>query len=216
MPDAPVTPPADPTTPPVAPTPPVEPPAAPDPTDSPWSDPKVAEAEIKKLRAEAGKARTDAKTKAADEARNELTQTLAKALGIVKDEPLDPAQLTQELTTAQSTARQAQVELAVYRNAAQVGGDPAALLDSAGFLKSLADIDPSDAAAVSAAVTAAVAANPRLGAVLDPKVPAPNPAQGAGGSGAPALDDQIAAATKAGNHALAIALKRQKAYAAKT
>ena len=209
---------APPTTPETPPPTAVQPPAAPEAPkvpESPWDDPVAAKAEIERLRKENGAERVNAKKQAADDARAELTQSLAKALGIVKDEPLDPAQLTQELTAAQSTARQAQVDLAVYRNAATAGADPSALLDSSSFLKSLADIDPNDAAAVQVAITAAVTANPRLGAETEPRTPAPNPAQGAAGGGAPGLDDQIAAATKAGNHALAIALKRQQAYAVK-
>ncbi len=43
--------------------------------------------------------------------------------------------------------------------------------------------------------------------------PAPNPAQGTSGAGAPGYADRIAEASKAGNHALAIALK-QEAYEA--
>lgn len=43
-----------------------------------------------------------------------------------------------------------------------------------------------------------------------------NPDGGPRNGGAKSIDDQIAEATKAGNHALAISLKRQKAYASTT
>lgn len=176
----------------------------------PWDDPKAAEAEIKRLRTENGAARTNAKQTAADEARNELAQSIGKALGLVKDEPLDPAKLTEELTTSQADAKQARVELAVFRNAGTVG-DPLALLDSTTFLKSVANIDPNDSDAITAAIASAVEANPRLGAApTDPRTPAPNPAQGAGGGGAPSLDAQIAAAQTAGDTRLAIHLQNQK------
>ena len=181
-------PPAAAATPPV-PTPPTEPPKAtePAPKANPWEDPEAAKAEIERLRKENGAARTNAKAQAADEARTELANTIGKALGLVKDEPIDPAKLTESLTTAQADARRAQVELAVFRSASTAAGDPAALLDSSSFLASLASIDPADTAAVTAAITAAVAANPRLGAAPgDPKPPAPNPAQGAGAGGAAA------------------------------
>lgn len=185
---------------------------------NPWDDPKVAQAEIEKLRKENGAARTTAKAQAADEARNELAQSIGKVLGIVKDDaPVDPVKLTEQLTAQTTAARQAQVELAVFRNADAAKGDPLALLDSRNFLAKLKDIDPADSAAVVAAMTAAIAETPRLGSAPGTRLPAPNPALGAGASGAaPDIDSQIAEATKAGNYALAIALKRQRAYAQTT
>lgn len=214
-PTAPTTePPAAATTPPV-PTPPVTP-AAPEAVASPWADPAAAEAEIKRLRAENGAARTNAKAQAAEEARKELAASIGKLLDPEATEPTDPAALAEQVTTSQAEAKQARVELAVFRNAASAGGDPAALLDSSSFLKSLDAIDPSDSAAITAAIQSAVAANARLGAAPgDPVTPAPNPAQGAGAGGAPGLDAQIADATKAGNIQLAIALKQQRAALAK-
>ena len=75
-----------------------------------------------------------AKAQAAEDAKKELAQTIGKALGLVEDEQIDPAKLTESLTTAQSDAKHARVELAVFRNAGTAGGDPAALLDSSSFL----------------------------------------------------------------------------------
>jgi len=193
-------------------TPPVEPKA------NVWEDPEAAKAEIERLRRENGAARTTAKQQAADEARTELAQTIGKALGIVKDDaPVDPAALVEQATSSQADAKQARVELAVFRNAGAAGGDPLALLDSASFLAKASSLDPTDTAAITAAITEAVTANPRLGAAAGSRVPAPNPAQGTSGGGPVAtdIDAQIAAATQAGNHALAISLKRQKAYANK-
>lgn len=210
---SPVEPTATPTEPPAAastpvPTPPPVPPVAPEPAANPWSDPVAAEAEIKRLRTENGAARTNAKAQAAEEARSELAQTIGKALGLVQDEPIDPAKLTESLTTAQTEAKQARVELAVFRNATAAGGDPAALLDSTSFLKSLAAVDPSDSAAVTAAIQSAVAANMRLGAATEPRIPAPNPAQGSSASGTPpGLETQITQLEQAGNHKAAAALK---------
>ena len=193
-------------------------PKAPEPVAAanPWENPDAAKAEIERLRKENGSERVNAKAQAAEDARKELAQTIGKALGLVEDEPIDPAKLTESLTTAQTEAKQARVELAVFRAAPAANGDPAALLDSTSFLKSLESVDPSDTAAVQAAITAAVTANPRLGAATEPKVPAPNPAQGAGASGALGLDAQIDAAQKAGDIQLAIALKQQRAAALTT
>lgn len=188
---------------------PTDPPKA-EPTTNPWDDPKVAQAEIERLRRENGSERVNAKAQAAEEARKELAQTIGKALGLVEDEQIDPAKLTESLTAAQQEAKQAQVALAVYQNAGTVG-DPVALLDSTTFLKSVAGIDPSDTAAIQAAIAEAVAANPRLGAApSDPRTPAPNPAQGSSGAGAPNLDAQIAAAQQSGDTRLAIHLQNQK------
>lgn len=150
-----------------------------------WEDPEAARAEIERLRRENGAARTNAKQQAADEARTALATEIGKALGLVKDEPADPAKLTEQLTASQQSAQSARVELAVFKAAAAVGGDPSALLDSASFLAKVSSLDPSDSAAITAAISEAVAANPRLGAATAPRVPAPNPAQGSSGSGVP-------------------------------
>lgn len=172
------------------PTPPPTPTPAPE--TSPWDDPAAAKAEIEKLRRENAAARTNAKAQAADEAKQQLTQDIAKALGLGEEPATDPAKLTEQLTLAQADAKRAQVELAVHRSAAASGGDPVALLDSTSFLKSLEGIDPSDTSAVSTAVAAAVEANPRLGVTVpdgEPKPPAPNPAQGAGTTASSKEDD---------------------------
>lgn len=194
------------------------------PKSDPWDDPTAAKAEIERLRRENAKDRTNAKAQAAEDARKDLAQTIGKALGIVEDgAETDPAKLTESLTASQAEAKQARVELAVFRNAHPAGsdpiGDPIALLDSKSFLKSLAAIDPADSAAVTEAIKAAVEANPRLGAAPgDPKAPAPNPAQGASASGAAvgALDAQIAAAEKARDFQTAIALKQRRAAELRT
>ena len=218
-PPAPTEPPVATATPPADPKP-ADPPKALEQPTNPWEDPTAAKAEIERLRKENGAARTNAKAQAAEDARKELANTIGKALGIVEDgTETDPAKLTESLTTSQAEAKQARVELAVFRNAATAGGDPAALLDSSSFLKSLAEVDPADSAAVTAAIQAAVTANPRLGAAPgEPKAPAPNPAQGTSASGAPvgSLDAQIAEAEKARDFQKVIALKQQRAAELKT
>ena len=178
------TPPAPTTTPPA----PTEPPKAADvaPTSNPWDSPEAAKAEIERLRKEAGASRVNAKAQAADDARKELAQQIGKAIGLV-EEVTDPAKLTEQLTASQADAQRARVELAVFRAASGANGDPAALLDSTSFLRSLDGVDPNDTAAVQAAITSAVTANPRLGLSSDPRPPAPNPAQGSSASGSTAV-----------------------------
>ncbi|MER0481591.1 hypothetical protein ABR737_25190 [Streptomyces sp. Edi2] len=123
------------------------------------------ESDLAAARAEAGKQRVTAKQKAADEAVQQLTQNIGKALGLITDdEQATPEQLTQQLTAAQAQARQTAVELAVYRHAAAAGGDADALLDSRTFAASLDGLDPNDTAAIQAAIEAAVTANPKLAA----------------------------------------------------
>jgi hypothetical protein len=161
-----------------------------------WEDPAKAKAEIERLRAENGKDRTTAKTKAAEDARNELTQTLGKALGLIKDEgeKPDPAKLTQQITETAAAAKQAQTELAVYKAAGKAGADADALLDSRAFLAKIADLDPSKTADIEKAIKEAVTSNPKLKTV---QVAGASGADFSGGSGESAkqptsLEDAIA------------------------
>ncbi|MYR46602.1 hypothetical protein [Streptomyces sp. SID5910] len=75
-----------------------------------------------------------------------------------------PRWAQQQLTTAQEQARTAAVQAAVLRAAPAAQADPVALLDSQSAMSALAAVDPVDQAAVTAAITAAVRANPRLAA----------------------------------------------------
>jgi hypothetical protein len=157
--------PADPPAPPAGdPAPPADPKPAEPPADNPWTDPDKAKAEIERLRAENGKDRTTAKTKAAEEARNELVKELGKTLGFVKDGDTkpDPAELTKQIGALSSEATQAKTELAVYKAASKAGADAEALLDSRGFLAKLTDIDPTDSKAITKAIDDAVKDNPKL------------------------------------------------------
>jgi hypothetical protein len=181
-----------------------------------WDDPTAAKAEIEKLRKENGDARVNAKKTAAEEARQTLAQEIAKILNPEAEGKVDPAQLAAQLTTTQQTARQAQIDLAVYQNASHkdVQGDPNALLDSRAFQAKLATLDPAAEdfqTKVLDAMKTAVTDNPKLKAV---RAAGQSSVDHAGGSGEAnrTLDAQIAEAEKAGNHVLAISLKRQRAY----
>lgn len=68
----------------------------------------------------------------------------ARALGI--ELPAEPARdgTDRKLAEAETARRQAQVEVAVLREASRQGVDGDALLDSRSFIGSLADLDPSD------------------------------------------------------------------------
>jgi len=133
------------------------------------------EREVREARAEAAKTRVNAKTQAAEQARQDLAKQIGKALGLVKegDAAPDPQRLAEQLAQEQEHARQARVELAVYRAAGRAGADPDALLDSRAFLEGLKDIDPGDEKAVTDAIRKAMEKNPRLRA---------NPAPAASGA----------------------------------
>lgn len=97
---------------------------------------------------------------------------LAKALGLKSDDtPPDPEKLTQEVTAAQEQARVAQRELAVYRLAGTHEANANELLDSASFLASIKDVDPTDQAAMDAAIKAAVDSNAKFKASATPTTP---------------------------------------------
>lgn len=198
--------PAEPTAPePVATAPATEPSEA---KPNVWENPESAKAEIERLRRENGAARTTAKQQAAEEARNELAQSIGKALGLVKDEPVDPTELTKQVSASQAAAKAAQVELAVFRAAAGTDADPSALLDSRAFLAKVADIDPSDSVAIAAAIAESIESNPRLGkASGQPPAMRPNPAQGRSASPPATAAEQIAAATAAGDVRTVLRLK---------
>lgn len=120
--------------------------------------PADAQRIIADLRKEAGDERVAAKTLTA----------IQKALNpdAKGDDKPDAAALTKALTEREADTKQAKTELAVYRLAGKNGADPDALLDSRGFLAKLADLDPSDTAKITKAITDAVKDNPKLKAVL--------------------------------------------------
>lgn len=208
------TPPATPTPAPPTPQPPATPQAGPD----PGAEIARLEKELAAARKEAGAARVNAKEQAAKDARAELLRQLSGDA----EQPLTPEQLQQQLadartrgTTAQQAAAAAAIELSVYRTAQRLGANAEALLDSRAFCDQVdaIDVDPTDTAAFTAAVTervnAALAANPTLRAMNAGR----SGGDFGGGSGAAALDidQQIEEATKKRDFARVIALKRQRA-----
>ncbi|WP_276670278.1 hypothetical protein [Schaalia cardiffensis] len=140
-----------------------EPPAAQDkPADGLPDDITQLKDIIHKLRGENAKDRTEAKTKAAEQARTDLTQQIGRALGLITDdETLTPEALTESLTKAQEDARTAKAQLAVYK-AAQGRADADALLDSQAFNRKIADLDLNDANAVTKAIDDFTKENPRF------------------------------------------------------
>ncbi len=144
--------------------PPVTPPAATEAPKAPEWDGKVeslpaaAQKVIADLRKESGDERVAAKTLAAIQA---ALNPDAKA-----GEKPDAEALTKALTERDADAKQAKTELAVFRLAAKQGADADALLDSRAFLAKIAELDPTDAKAITKAITDAVTDNPKLKTVL--------------------------------------------------
>jgi hypothetical protein len=126
--------------------------------------PDWAQKLITDVRGEAAKYRTEAKT-AAEQAQAELTDRFAKVFGLKEDAAADPEALAKAVSEAQQKAARSARELAIFKAASTAGADPSRLLDSNSFMSSVAGLDPSDGAAVSAAIQAALTANPNLKAV---------------------------------------------------
>lgn len=147
------------------------------------------EKQLADARAEAGKARVNAKETAAEEARQKLTADLAKALGLVKDdkdEAPDPKALADQLAAKDRDHKAARVELAVFRAAAKHGADPEALTDSRVFLDRVGKLDP-DAedfgTKLGEAVKKAVADNPTRYKTSGGQAPPRSGGEITGGSG---------------------------------
>lgn len=126
------------------------------------------------------------------ERQKKVLDGVAKAFGLIEetpDEPATPEKLAAQLSDAQARYRETQIELAVYRAAGTAGGDPDALLDSRGFLTKVLKFDPTAddfGDKVTAAITSAIEANPKLRAAVAAAPTAqtsPSGGQFAGGSG---------------------------------
>ena len=156
--------------------------------------------ELTAARQEAGKSRVNAKETAAAEARNQLVQELGKALGIVKDDtPPDPAVLQQQYAaiayengSLKGQLQASETKLAALITAAAQGINPAALLDSNSFLKSIEGLAPTDADKIAAAIKTASDQNPTLKAQAAKSGPEFN--GGTGGQAKPTtLEEAVAA-----------------------
>jgi hypothetical protein len=150
----------------------------------PWDDPATARAEIERLRRENGSERVNAKQAAAAAERERILRLLNPEAEAPTVESLS-AQIQekdQTLTQAQADAAAAKLELAVYKAAPLAKADAAALLDSNSFRAAVADIDPTDTDAITAAITAATQTNPRLKASQAAAVGGADIAGGAGQS----------------------------------
>lgn len=108
--------------------------------------PDELRAEIKRLRQENARDRTNAKQTAAQEAETNLVNRLAAALGFGDDDGDNTPSaddLQTQLEQSQQAQRQRDVEFAAWRAAAKADVDPEVLLNQVSFQKRIADLDPS-------------------------------------------------------------------------
>lgn len=213
----PAEPPAQPPAEPAATQQPPEVPAAPqEPAQPAWdgkveSLPQGVQDLIKNLRSENAQKRTAAKT-AEDDANAKIAAAL-KALGIdtADEDPVKVAeQAKAERDAQQNAARNAQLQLSIYKLAAKTGADPDALLDSNSFLASLNGLDPADVKAVEAAIKTAIDNNPKLKSAPAAGKSGPELNGGTGGQGS--ATSEIEAAKKAGDIAKAISLTNAQLF----
>ena len=113
-----------------------------------------------------------------------------EALGVKTGEDVQtPEQIAD---AARAGEREARAELAVFRGA-PAGVDAAALLDSRSFLAAIADVDPSDQKAVSAAIMSFVEDKPQFRTVGRGQGVGDATATGDPGVRAESMDDKIRA-----------------------
>ncbi|MBM7771735.1 hypothetical protein JOD54_001939 [Actinokineospora baliensis] len=142
-----------------------------------------------------------------------------------KAQQWDDAQAAQLSDVEKATARATEAETQVaalrrravqaeIRAAASGWADPSDaprfLDDHARYVTGTGEIDT---AAITADLAAELARRPHLARSDGPRRPAPDPSQGARQTGPAGLDEQIAAAEKAGDWATAITLKNQRLVA---
>jgi len=196
---------------------------------APWTkenfDPERAFRLVENLRADAAtnKTKTEAAIQAAaDKAQKDTLAQFAKLLGGGEQEETDPVKLAakvtdltsqidaqrDDLTKAQAATKAGQLSTAVAVLAHGLGASARLLLANDTFKTSIASVDPADEAAITAKITAAIQAN----AALKTTPPSSGGSNHTGGQ-TQALEAQLAAATKAGDIATSITLKRRIAAA---
>lgn len=126
-------------------------------------------AEVERLRKENAASRTNAKTKAAEDAKASILADITKALGIEGEKPTIEtvtSQLTEATTAkaqAEADAKNAQRLLTVFRQANGIA-DPQLLTDSLSFQQAIKDLEPTDFEGIKTAIKKAVEANPHFAA----------------------------------------------------
>lgn len=170
--------------------------ATPDPAEDDEQNGSTADdPKLKAARDEAAQNRIKAREAASE--KDQLIQTLGKALGLVKDDDEqgkgpDAEALAAQVEKSQTEATEAARELAVYKAAATNGADPSKLLDSRSFLNSIKDVDHGDEKALGAAIKAAVDNNKSFASARVAGASTADTASGPGGGSTPKADMSLA------------------------
>lgn len=196
---------------------------------APWTkenfDPERAYRLVENLRADAAtaKTKTDAAIQAAaDKAQKDTLAQFAKLLGGGEQEETDPVKLAAkvtdltsqiaakdtDLTKAQAATKAGQLSTAVAILSHGLGGSARLLLANEEFKTSIASVEPTDEAALTAKIKAAIQANAALKAT-----PSSSGDSNHQGGQVPDLEKLLAASEKAGDVATSITLKRRIAAA---
>lgn len=207
--------------------------AAADAAAAPWTkdnfDPERAFRLVENLRGDLEKQRskfeadlTAATTAAGEKAAKDALAGIAKLLSGAEEAETDPVKLAAKvtelstkvteqdsnLTRAQSDLLASKLATAVALQAPGLGASARLLLANKDFTTSIASVDPTDEAAITAKIAAAIQAN----AALKATPPNSGGSEHQGGQ-TQALQAQLAAAEKANDYATVISLKRQIARA---
>ena len=163
--------------------------------DDEQSGSQADDPKLKAARDEAAQNRIKAREAASE--KDQLIQTLGKALGLVKDDDEqgkgpDAEALAAQVEKSQTEATEAARELAVYKAAATNGADPSKLLDSRSFLNSIKDVDHGDEKALGAAIKAAVDNNKSFASARVAGASTADTASGPGGGSTPKADMSLA------------------------
>ncbi|WIA99740.1 hypothetical protein [Curtobacterium sp. MCBA15_012] len=197
--------------------------------DAPWTkdnfDPERAYRLVENLRGDLAAAKTKTDTaiaEAAEKAKKDTLAEFAKLLGGGEQQETDPAKLAEkvtelsgqvqakdgDLTKAQADVKAANLTIAVLRSPAAREANTDLLLNNEQFKTTIASVEPTDGAAITAAITKALQDNAALKAT---------PSRSGGGEHQGAtvqsLEAQLAAATKAKNFTETIRLKQAIAAA---
>lgn len=200
--------------------------------NAPWTkenfDPERAQKLVENLRADIATQKTKTETAIADavaKSQKDFASTLAKALGGGEQEETDPVKLaakvtdlsTQiasrdtELTETQAAVKAGQLSTQIALVAPGLGANAKLLLANEQFKTSIASVEPSDEAAIQAAITKAIQANAALKAT-----PSRSGSGEHQGATVQSLEALLAAAVKAGDIGESITIKRRIAEAKTT
>lgn len=199
--------PTEPITDPTAGTPPAP---APEPVAPPAGEPPTPDAPLGPA-GEKALAEWKARAKAAEKDRNEQAAKLREFEDRDKTEAERQADALKAAETRAAAATRLAVSASVSAAAAGRFQDPQDAVDALASGSFLTEDGAVDGEAIKVALDGLLERKPHWAAGNGgPRVPAPDPSQGARPGGTPTLDGQIAEAEKAGNTKLALALKTQQ------